>query len=121
MPVQLCALATDSSALFDSDLNCPEEGGARAQCSNLHGLKVMSVRNNLKRWLVSIRIPGMGTTAACRAVFGKGLGADLRGMGGQKSVGGKKANLTGNVLAYATEIGECCVLSAVLERRLLCR
>lgn len=36
------------------------------------------------------------------------------------SVGGKKANLTGNVLAYATEIGERCVPSADLERQLLC-
>lgn len=62
---------------------------------------------------------GMGTTAACRAVFGKGLGADLRGVGGRMSIGGKKANLTGNVLAYATEIGERCVPSAVLERQLL--
>lgn len=41
----------------------------------------------------------------CRAVFGKGLDADLRGEGGRTSIGGQKANLTGNVLQYATEIG----------------
>mmetsp|Transcript_9807 Transcript_9807/g.29497 ORF Transcript_9807/g.29497 Transcript_9807/m.29497 type:complete len:376 (+) Transcript_9807:140-1267(+) len=38
------------------------------------------------------------------AVFGKGLDADLRGEGGRTSIGGQKANLTGNVLQYATEI-----------------
>lgn len=63
----------------------------------------------------------MGTSAAYRAVFGKGLGADLRGVGGRMSVGGKKANLTGNVLAYATEIGARCVPAADLDRQqLLC-
>ena len=39
-----------------------------------------------------------------RAVFGKGLSTELRG-GGEQSVGGMKANLTGNALEIATEIG----------------